>query len=174
MSLGSNPSVRESALGLAFHFPRHRRRTYISSMSDLQCLLYMSTASREMAPGEIDGMLQRARARNESLGITGALLHYGGRFVQVLEGEPAAVERCFERISADNRHGDIQRIYSGPVAAPSFPDWSMRYVVNAGPPDRAVVAFLDELQHRPSPETVRQAIALLGRLAGGSADWQSR
>lgn len=143
-------------------------------MSDLQCLLYMSTASREMAPGEIDGMLQRARARNQSLGITGALLHYGGRFVQVLEGEPAAVEQCFQRISADSRHGEVTRIYSGPLAAPSFPDWSMRYVVNAGPPDRAVAAFLDELQRQPSPETVRQAIALLGRLAAGSAHWQAR
>ncbi len=149
-------------------------RLYSLPMSDLQCLLYMSTASREMAPGEIDGMLQRARARNESLGITGALLHYGGRFVQVLEGESGAVEQCFERISADSRHGEIRRIFSGPMAAPNFPDWSMRYVVNAGPPDRAVAAFLDELQNRPSPETVRQAIALLGRLAGGSADWQSR
>jgi hypothetical protein len=143
-------------------------------MSDLQCLLYMSTASREMAPGEIDGMLQRARARNDSVGITGALLHYGGRFVQVLEGEAAAVERCFERISGDPRHGELTRIFSGPLAAPSFPDWSMRYVVNAGPPDRAVTAFLDELQRQPSPETVRQAIALLGRLATGSARWQVR
>lgn len=143
-------------------------------MSDLQCLLYMSTASREMAPGELDAMLQRARARNESLGITGALLHYGGRFVQVLEGQADAVEQCFERISADTRHGAVTRIHSGPIAAPSFPDWSMRYVVNAGSPDRAVSAFLDGLQRQPSPETVRQAIALLGRLAGGSAHWQAR
>jgi hypothetical protein len=149
-------------------------RAYSAAMSDLQCLLYMSTAARDMAPDELDAMLLRARARNQSMGITGALLHYGGRFVQILEGESASVEQCFQRISADKRHGEITRIHSGPVAAPSFPDWSMRYVVNAGPPDRAVVAFLDELQCRPSPETVRQAIALLGRLAGGSADWQSR
>ena len=141
-------------------------------MSDLQCLLYMSTAKREMAPGELDAMLLRARVRNQSQGITGALLHYGGRFVQVLEGEPAAVEQCFERISTDSRHGAVTRIHSGPLAAPSFPDWSMRYVVNAGPPDRAVTSFLDELQRQPSPETVRQAIALLGRLATGSAHWQ--
>lgn len=150
------------------------RRTYIHTMSDLQCLLYLSTASREMAPGEIDGMLERARARNESLGITGALLHYGGRFVQVLEGESAAVEQCFQRICADSRHGEVTRIHCGPLAAPSFPDWSMRYIVSAGPPDRAVAAFLDELQHQPSAETVRQAIALLGRLAAGNAHWQVR
>jgi hypothetical protein len=37
-----------------------------------------------------------------------------------------------------------------------------------------VAAFLDELQRQPSPETVRQAIALLGRLATGSAHWQVR
>jgi len=143
-------------------------------MSNLQCLLYMSTASREMAPDELDAMLQRARARNGSMGITGALLHYGGRFVQVLEGEATAVEQCFERISKDDRHGAVTRIHSGPVDLPSFPDWSMRYVVNAGAPDRAVAAFLDELQRQPSPETVRQAIALLGRLASGSASWQAR
>jgi Sensors of blue-light using FAD len=173
MTRGRNPSVRECALRPARPLLRRRRRAYIRTMS-LQCLLYMSTAHREMPPGEIDGMLQRARARNESMGITGALLHYGGRFLQVLEGEPAAVEQCFERISADSRHGAVTRLYCGPLAAPSFPDWSMRYVVNAGPPDRAVAAFLDELQRQPSPERVRQAIALLGRLATGNAHWQVR
>lgn len=174
MTRGRDPSVRECALRTARAMFRGRRRHYIRAMSELQCLLYMSTASREMAPGEIDGMLQRARARNEALCITGALLHYGGRFVQVLEGEPAVVEQCFERISADPRHGEVTRVYSGPLAAPSFPGWSMRYVVNAGPPDRAVTAFLDELQRQPSPETVRQAIALLGRLAAGGTLWQVR
>lgn len=174
MTRGRTPSVRECSTQPACRLLRRPRSPYSRTMRDLQCLLYMSTASREMAPGEIDGMLQRARARNESLGITGALLHYGGRFVQVLEGEPAAVEQCFQRISADIRHGEITRIYSGPLAAPSFPDWSMRYVVSSGPPDRAVAAFLDDLQRQPSPETVRQAIALLGRLATGSAHWQVR
>lgn len=168
-----DPSVRECALRSAGAGSRAGPRAYIRAMSHLQCLLYMSTARREMEPGEIDGMLLRARARNESLGITGALLHYGGRFVQVLEGEPTAVEQCFERISADPRHGKVTRIFSGPLAAPSFPDWSMRYVANAGPPDRAVAAFLDELQRQPSPETVHQAIALLRRLATGSAHWQA-
>jgi len=142
-------------------------------MSDLQRLLYMSTASRDMEPGEIDRLLQRARVRNQANGLTGALLHYGGRFVQVLEGQPAAVAQCFARICADPRHHDVTRLHVGEIEAPTFPDWSMRYVVSAGQPDRAVSAFLDQLLHQPSPETVRQAIALLRRLASGHGGWQA-
>ena len=40
--------------------------------------------------------------------------------LQVLEGQADAVEQCFERISADTRHGAVTRIHSGPIAAPSF------------------------------------------------------
>lgn len=142
-------------------------------MSDLQCLLYMSTASRDMEPGEVDRLLRRARVRNQSNGLTGALLQYGGRFVQVLEGQPAAVAQCFARIRTDPRHRDVTCLYTGEIEAPTFPDWSMRYVVSAGQPDRAVSAFLDQLLYQPSPDTVRQALALLRRLASGHSGWQA-
>ncbi|WP_341893527.1 BLUF domain-containing protein [Variovorax sp. YR752] len=143
-------------------------------MSGLQCLLYMSRATREMTALEVDALLERARVLNAAQGVTGALLHYDSRFVQVLEGAPAAVESCFERILGDPRHEQITRLHSEMIAAPRFPDWSMRYVSASGQPDRAVVAFLGQLQSRPSGDSVRQAIALLQRLSGGSPDWPAR
>ena len=148
--------------------------SYIYGMSGLRCLLYMSHATREMAPGEIDRLLERARTRNRVNGVTGALLHYGGHFMQVLEGEASAVEQCFERIRTDPRHAQITPLFSGDIDAPRFPDWSMRYVSSGSQPDRAVAAFLDQIEKKPCAESVRQAIALLHRLAAGNAAWQSR
>ena len=138
-------------------------------MSGLQCLLYMSHATRAMTREEIDRLLNGARERNRLRGVTGALLHYDGRFVQVLEGEAAAVDQCFALIQTDPRLAQITPLYRGPIEAARFPQWSMRYVSPDGPGDRAVAAFLDQLQRRPMPETVAQAITLLHRLAGNDA-----
>lgn len=138
------------------------------------CLLYMSRATRPMAAGEIDQLLARARLRNEALGVTGALLHYGGRFVQVLEGEPEAVEGCFRRILDDPRHAQVLRLHAEAITAPRFMHWSMRYIGATGTPDRTVESFLDQLERDPTPERVRQAIELLHRLAGGGTHWQVR
>ncbi len=138
------------------------------------CLLYMSRATRPMAAVEIDQLLTRARTRNEALGVTGALLHYGGRFVQVLEGEPEAVEACFRRIQDDSRHAQVKRLHAGAIAAPRFVQWSMRYIGASSTPDRTVESFLDQLEREPTHERVRQAIALLHGLSGGNTHWQVR
>lgn len=143
-------------------------------MSGLQCLLYVSHATRAMSPEEIDRLLHGARERNRLRGVTGALLYYDGRFVQVLEGEAAAVEQCFSRIRTDPRHEQVTPLHREPIEAARFPQWSMRYVSLDGPGDRAVAAFLDQLQRQPTPETVKQAITLLHRLAGTAADSPAR
>lgn len=143
-------------------------------MGTLQCLLYMSHATQTMSRDDIDQLLERARARNGELGVTGALLHYGGRFLQVLEGETDAVERCFRRIQADPRHARVTRLHGEPIAAPRFVQWSMRYISASGTPDRAVEAFLDQLERQSTPDRVRQAIELLHRLSGGGTSWQVR
>lgn len=143
-------------------------------MSGLQCLLYMSQATGDMAPAEIDHLLEGARQRNRTRGVTGALLHYDGRFLQVLEGEAEAIDQCFGRIQSDRRHEKVTALYRAPIEAARFPEWSMRYVSSAGPADRAVSAFLDQLQTQPTEQSVKQAITLLHRLSTGSADWQAR
>jgi hypothetical protein len=143
-------------------------------MSGLQCLLYMSRATGDMAPVDIDRLLDSARQRNRTRGVTGALLHYDGRFLQVLEGTPDSIDQCFARIQSDRRHAQITPLYRAPIEAARFPEWSMRYVSRAGRADRAVSSFLDQLQSQPTEATVQQAITLLHRLAAGNAHWQAR
>lgn len=165
--------VRECAVRGAWGVTNAGWRHTVTIMG-LHCVLYMSSATREMTPDEIDRLLDGARQRNQARGVTGALLHYGGRFVQVLEGEPAAVDHCFEQIRRDPRHQGITRLHAGPIPASRFPGWSMRYVSTHGAPDRAVSEFLDQLQKEPTPAAIDQAIQLLRRLASGAARWQAR
>ncbi len=57
------------------------------------------------------------------------MLHYGeGYFFQCLEGERESVADCFERISNDSRHRDVQRLSFEEIDRRMFPDWSMKYL----------------------------------------------
>lgn len=137
-------------------------------MSGLTCLLYLSTSCGPLPAAEVEALLHSARRNNDEAGVTGALLHYDDRFLQVLEGEPAAVEACFSRICRDPRHHDVRPLFSAAQPQRRFAGWSMRYLTPAGA-DRAVADFLDRLQQAPQPEAVQQALALLQGLARSAA-----
>lgn len=74
-------------------------------------------------------LLQRARAVNEQLGVTGILLHAecDGSFFQVLEGEREAIDYVFHRIILDKRHSHLTTIIKEPIAERSFADWTMGF-----------------------------------------------
>ncbi len=78
--------------------------------------------------GEILQILDAAKANNSRQSITGALLFNSGFFAQVLEGPRSSIERVFERIQQDPRHGEVTVLESGAADRRSFPEWSMAYV----------------------------------------------
>lgn len=91
--------------------------------------------SRNMVLGEpaaraadIQQILQVARANNSQQGVTGALLFNAGYFAQVLEGPRSGVERIFEKIQRDMRHGDVIVLENGYADTRDFSEWSMAYV----------------------------------------------
>ncbi len=77
---------------------------------------------------EIQQILQVARVNNSQSSVTGALLFNSGYFAQVLEGPRSAVERIFERIQRDMRHGDVTVLENGYAEVRDFSEWSMAYV----------------------------------------------
>lgn len=89
--------------------------------------IYASKAARDFQQSELPGLLEKARANNAALGITGMLLYIEGNFFQVLEGEDKAVGSVFDRICLDSRHGRITQIIREPVFERAFPDWTMGY-----------------------------------------------
>jgi hypothetical protein len=131
----------------------------------LSCLLYVSQARAGLSAADLEAILATARRINGNSGVTGALLHYGGRFMQALEGPAEAVQDTFDRICLDPRHHDVQLVTQGPTAVRHFDGWSMRHVPEPEGHDRAVTAFLDELAARPDAEHTHTALLLLERLA---------
>lgn len=72
------------------------------------------------------GILMQARRCNARDGITGALIARSDLFLQLIEGEEAAIEAAFARIARDDRHNAVKRLCAGPAAARLFPAWTMR------------------------------------------------
>ncbi len=138
-------------------------------MDALVSLIYVSKAAHGLDAADIGAIHHGAQRENASRGVTGALLCYDGRFVQVLEGPAAAVQSVYERILADPRHHDVRLLIQGPTSERLFGQWSMRRVPEPDRRDRTVVAFLDQLQHEPNAMTqAHTALKLLLRLAAAT------
>lgn len=74
---------------------------------------------------QIVEMVRNSAARNAADGLTGALLHTRGLFIQVLEGPPPALEATFERICCDLRHRRVELIELVEAEERLFERWSM-------------------------------------------------
>lgn len=80
---------------------------------------------------EIDQILSTSRRRNETQGVTGALLFNEDRFVQLLEGEEFDVKSTFERIALYSRHEAVELLFDQNTKERRFPAWSMAFVGQA-------------------------------------------
>ena len=90
-------------------------------------LIYVSTAVTAMSEADLVRLLRYSRARNQESRLTGMLLYKDGHFMQVLEGEEAAVMQTFARIEDDKRHKSIDVLRSEYSQYRNFPDWTMGF-----------------------------------------------
>ena len=97
------------------------------SESDLDSLVYVSSAVKLLRPEEIEYLLTRARERNEEYGITGVLLYIGGNFMQYIEGPADNLEVIYKIIREDKLHTGIILVTREPVEEREFGEWSMAY-----------------------------------------------
>jgi len=90
-------------------------------------IVYISTAIGDFGEAALLQLLKRSRGFNERAGITGVLMYGGGRFLQVLEGCPAAVRCLYARIAADPRHGRLEKLADGLLPRREFAEWYMSF-----------------------------------------------
>jgi Sensors of blue-light using FAD len=74
----------------------------------------------------------KAVASNTRHGVTGFLAFTLNHFLQVIEGEKAAVMATYERIARDSRHKDIQMFGVEPSDGRMFERWSMGAIFDEG------------------------------------------
>lgn len=98
-------------------------------MSPLCCLVYVSSAVREVSQADIDHLLERALARNFECQVTGVLLFASGDFMQYLEGPEEGVAEAYRHIRADALHCGIIELLREPIAQREFAEWRMAYRV---------------------------------------------
>lgn len=110
---------------------------------ELRALAYISTATHIPSASEIDHLLDRARQRNLSEGVTGMLLYSHGRFMQVIEGPSDGVDRVFEAILADGLHTDVIELLDDAIRKRDFEGWAMAYRRVDG-----TVSASDDFAHR--------------------------
>ena len=92
-------------------------------MSELQCLMYVSTATCDLGVRDILGILGNATELNRRDGVHGMLLLSDGDFMQCIEGEVAGVESTYARIRASRKHHEIVELRRSTVAQLQFSGW---------------------------------------------------
>lgn len=70
-------------------------------------------------------LLGEAQRNNERAGLTGALAVHGGRFLQVVEGDPGLLDQLHQRLERDRRHRDICVLERRQIERRAFDGWSM-------------------------------------------------
>lgn len=119
-------------------------------------LIYVSAARHLMSEDDATALLLQARARNAERGVTGMLLYKDGSFMQLLEGDEAAVQDTFDRIRNDPRHGGIQVLRDGPLEQRNFDGWSMGFR-SVRPADLALVPGFADLALFTDPQVMAHA-----------------
>lgn len=121
----------------------------------LRRLIYSSRVARQVRFVDAEEIARSSVERNRRAGLTGLLLYTPSHFIQVLEGEPAAVAATYLHIAKDPRHTQLRVLDEREVDAREFGAWAMTATFCA-----ATGAQLDEL----TPDS-----ALLLLRAGGAA-----
>jgi hypothetical protein len=99
--------------------------------------LYVSRATGPQTGTVTAGILAAAEAHNAANGVSGVLCQGQGLYLQVLEGERAAVNRLYAHILQDRRHHDVQMLSFEEIKERRYADWSMAHVLL--PDDDAMV-----------------------------------
>ena len=89
-------------------------------------LIYVSRATADLGADDLAALGEAAAAANAARGITGMLAYNGEHFMQLLEGQDAAVDELLARIVGDPRHRDLVVIRRDERPARECPYWSMR------------------------------------------------
>jgi hypothetical protein len=99
-------------------------------------LIYISCATRAINEHELLELLKQSRIKNKKYNLTGVLFYANENFMQILEGEVAAVDQLYEAILKDDRNTGHTIIQRKKIKERDFPQWSMGFkTLNDIPPE---------------------------------------
>jgi hypothetical protein len=96
-------------------------------MTLIKSIVYVSTATEPMTAYALEHLVRQARIRNESLGLSGALLCSERKFMQCLEGPADHLDLVLTCILADRRHKGVELLLEQTLTRRDFSGWAMGY-----------------------------------------------
>ena len=90
-------------------------------------LTYTSIATPLLITSDIRRIMEIAKKFNAKNKITGCLLYYKRRFIQILEGEEEIIAKLYSRIKQDKKHFNVNLLYTNEISERIFPQWSMAF-----------------------------------------------
>jgi hypothetical protein len=114
---------------------------------------------------QLGNILKTANGHNKAVGLTGALVFDDLWFLQVLEGDRAAVWTTFKRIEADERHSHVVVVEVKDVPGRIFGNWWMGLIQRGKDNEETFSPYLRDGKLRPSEMTADQILALMTTLA---------
>lgn len=118
-------------------------------------IIYTSIASEDLPSGEIFKIVEKSASNNHENGLSGFLIFHQGQFLQILEGEEAAVEKLMDTLAHDSRHHSIHVVNQRHIPERSFPDWKMKRIF-AG--NNTTNPLLVSPEFRSAPQNVCDAV----------------
>ena len=85
-------------------------------------LAYRSRAMTPLTDVAVQQQLAAARERNRAEGLTGLMVHEGGRFFEWLEGPEDALARVWQSVQHDPRHTAVELVGQAPTPLRFFGD----------------------------------------------------
>jgi hypothetical protein len=91
-------------------------------------LLYVSKPVGPITTYVTSSILETSRVKNKDSEITGVLCQGSGIYMQVIEGQRAAVSALISRIMADKRHHTVELLSLEEIDQRRYGQWSMALV----------------------------------------------
>ena len=95
--------------------------------SKIERIIYTSVACEALGTHDLFNLLNHARTKNASVGITGYLIYANGAFTQCIEGPADSVTLLLKALSTDTRHTGMQILEREIGVQRKYEDWSMAF-----------------------------------------------
>ncbi|MEQ8909515.1 MAG: BLUF domain-containing protein [Vicingaceae bacterium] len=91
-------------------------------------LIYLSKTKEPLRSNDVKEINNISERENKKIDVTGCLIYYQKRFLQILEGEKTNVESLYRKIKADERHSEVTTLGRFETDSRIFPHWSMAFL----------------------------------------------
>ena len=130
-------------------------------------LLYISHSLLDATDADqiVQDIVTASIARNQAVGITGALVFTGVNFAQFLEGPDQPVLELMNSVRRDARHKDVWVAFQASTNARRFGNWSMAYGGRSGFVSRQITDLISASKEAQREKTALKIIEMMEEFA---------